>query len=113
MCSWCILTRPIWPRSSPIDQHLRQQRAAVHVSAHRGGRRGYEEETLAETQHFAFWHSATPVTQYLSGEDLEAFQKAAEQTDAQMQANGAWKDYAQQMPLVRITWRMTRSSRAR
>lgn len=65
---------------------------------------GYEEETLAETQHFAFWHSATPVTQYLSGEDLEAFQKAAEQTDAQMQANGAWKDYAQQMPLVRITW---------
>lgn len=26
---------------------------------------GYEEETLAETQHFAFWHSATPVTQYL------------------------------------------------
>ncbi len=65
---------------------------------------GYEGETLAETQHFAFWHSATPVTQYLSGEDLRRSKKAAEQTDAQMQANGAWKDYAQQMPLVRITW---------
>lgn len=68
------------------------------------GGTGYEEETLEETEHFAFWHSATPVSQYLNGEQLAAFSKAAEEKDSEMQAGGAWKAYAQQMPLVTLTW---------
>lgn len=68
------------------------------------GGTGYEEETLEETEHFAFWHSITPVSQYLNTEQLATFSKAAEKKDNEMQAGGVWKAYAQQMPLVTLTW---------
>lgn len=101
----------VYPDEADMDQVKSQltdtygSRVRQFTSLRTGaGGVGYEEETLAETEHFAFWHSTTPVSRYLNEEDLEAFSKVAEQKDAQMNANGAWKDYTQQMPLVRITW---------
>lgn len=69
-----------------------------------GGGTGYQEEVLEETDHFAFWHSTVSVSEYLDEAQMRAFLETAERRDAELNAGGAWKAYALEIPLVQITW---------
>lgn len=64
----------------------------------------YEEEIKEKTEHYAFWHSKLPISEYLNKTDMEAFQQFATSKDEELNAGGAWITYMQNAPLVTITW---------
>ena len=59
---------------------------------------------MEETEHFAFWHSATPISGCLNAEDWSAFQRLAQKKDEEQNADGAWSAYKEKEPLVVLTW---------
>ena len=62
-------------------QTVRQQLQTLYgdsVKRHTRLEHDLREATMEETEHFAFWHSATPISGYLNAEDWAAFQRLAQ-----------------------------------
>lgn len=88
-------------------QTVRQQLQTLYGdSVKRHTRLEYDlrEATIEETEHFAFWHSATPISGYLNAEDWAAFQRLAQKKDEEQNAGGAWSAFMEKEPLVVLTW---------
>lgn len=88
-------------------QTVRQQLQTLYgdsVKRHTRLEYDLQEATMEETEHFAFWHSATPISGYLNAEDWAAFQRLAQKKDEEQNAGGAWSAFMEKEPLVVLTW---------